>query len=212
MKQPLSSQLLARIKELCKEDTEGGLPGWCTIEKAVWLASHIIDEKLINIVEIGVYAGKSLIPIGLALKSLGRGGYALGIDSYELQPQIEGIEDNRHIVWAKDIDFEEKHQIALRTIRSEGVQAHCGIIRCTSDEIAPLIGSLDLLHIDGNHSVLGACRDAEVYGAKVRTGGLIVLDDIEWPTVKPARAMLQAFCEPPREYPPGCGWEVYRKL
>lgn len=198
------------IHAICADETTG-LPGWCTTLKGIWIADHIIREHLTRCVEIGVFGGRSLIAAGLALRKLGRGGYALGIDPYTFDRQTEGVTLTPHVEWAKDIDYEGIYRRALETIRTHDLQPFCGIVRAAADEIAPLIGPIDFLHIDGCHSVLSSCRDVETYAPKVRPGGLIVLDDCEWETVQAARTMLAAYCEP-NPARPEPGWECYRKL
>ena len=184
--------------------------GWCTPFKAKWLADHILREHLNHVVEIGVFTGRSLIPMGLAVQELARGGYVLGIDPYSLERQTESVEIEGHITWARDIPYEQFHCETLAAIRSAGVSECCGLIRAASDEIACLIGPLDLLHIDGCHSVLASSRDVEVWTPKVRSGGLIVLDDATWSSVAEARAMLRDRCGPP-SFTSDDGWECYRK-
>ena len=205
------NDLYATIDAICAAESDGGLPGWCTPLKGRWLADHVVREHLTHCAEIGVFGGRSLLALGLAVRHLGRGGYVLGIDPYDFGRQVEGMDRHPpHVEWARDIPFDRLHANALAAIRARGLQPHCGIIRAAADEVAGLIGPLDLLHIDGCHSVLSSCRDAEVWAPKVRPGGLIVLDDAEWETVQPARAMLAALCEP-NPVAPEPGWEVYRK-
>lgn len=201
--------MYAEIDAICAPEAEGGLPGWCTPAKGRWLAELVLAEHLTCCVEIGVFGGRSLLALGLAVRHLGRGGYVLGVDPYDFGRQVEGMTHKSHVDWARDIPFEAIYQRALLDIRRRGLQTHCGVLRAAADECAGLIGPIDLLHIDGCHSVLSSCRDVEVWTPKVRPGGLIVLDDCEWETVQPARAMLAAQCEPPVSVEPG--WEAYRK-
>jgi len=201
------------VSEWCKMGLNEGLPGWCTLHKANWLVDNILSENLIHIVELGVFGGRSLLPMGGAVKLVGRGGYVLGVDSYSVEKQIEGMSAHpAHVEWGKAIDFESLHNLAMTEIRKADLQSHCGIVRAASSEIACLIGMLDLLHIDACHSIISSCRDVETWVPKVRPGGLIVLDDCEWETVKSARSMLKEMCGGEVSYSSGNGWEVYRKV
>jgi predicted O-methyltransferase YrrM len=68
--------------------------------------------------------------------------------------------------------------------------------------------SIGLLHIDGNHSADVARRDVETWLPKVKPGGVIVLDDTDWPTVQAARALLTERC---KKIIHGTTWEAFRK-
>jgi hypothetical protein len=55
--------------------------------------------------------------------------------------------------------------------------------------------SIDILHIDGNHSEDPALFDAKNWLPKVRPGGYIWFDDANWPTTKKAVDYLLETCE-----------------
>lgn len=205
------TEVYAEIDRICANDGTG-INGWCTSFKGRWLADHVVREGLIHCVEIGVFGGRSLLSIALGVKHLARGGYALGIDPYTLDRHIEGVGSKPDIDWAKRVDYEAVYQQALTDIRKRGLGSHCGIVRAASEEVAGLVGTIDLLHIDGAHSIIASCRDVEVWVPKLRPGAICILDDSTWPSIQPARAMLASMCEPPVEPEAGCGWEAYRKL
>lgn len=52
----------------------------------------------------------------------------------------------------------------------------------------------DILHIDGSHAEAQALADVTDWLPLVTPGGIIVLDDIEWDTVKMARDHLRVAC------------------
>ena len=70
-------------------------------------------------------------------------------------------------------------------IKKYGVSEYCNIIRDKSENVVNqfLDSSLDLLHIDGNHSEILSYKDATLYLPKVKIGGYIVFDDIWWTEV-----------------------------
>ena len=71
--------LFAQIEsELAHPDHQDG---WCKLEKANALAAAIVSIQPNLIVEVGVWAGRSLIPMALSLKYLGK-GKILGIDPW----------------------------------------------------------------------------------------------------------------------------------
>lgn len=205
------NEVYAEIDRICANDGTG-LNGWCTASKGRWMADHVVREGLIHCVEIGVFGGRSLLSIALGVKHLARGGYALGIDPYTFDRHTEGVGSKPDIDWASRVDYEAVYQRALADIRSRGLGSHCGIVRAASEEVAGLVGTIDFLHLDGNHSVLASCRDVETWLPKLRPGGLLVVDDCTWGSVQAARTMIAPLCEPPVEPEAGCGWEAYRKL
>ena len=64
--------------------------GWCSIEKAYALASAIIALRPGVVVEIGIWAGRSLIPMALALKKVGA-GKIIGIDPWRAEESAKEI-------------------------------------------------------------------------------------------------------------------------
>ena len=69
--------------------------------------------------------------------------------------------------------------------------------------------SIDLIHVDGNHTKEIALSDVSNYWPKVRPGGYMIADDTNWESLRPALEWLD-----------GCGailvgdykeWRIYRK-
>jgi hypothetical protein len=58
------------------------LEGWCSKEKACAFIDLVLQEKPQTCVEIGVFGGKSLLPVAMALKSLGQ-GIVIGVDPWD---------------------------------------------------------------------------------------------------------------------------------
>ena len=54
--------------------------------------------------------------------------------------------------------------------------------------------SIDILHVDGNHTQDIALGDVQMYLPKVKKGGYIWLDDANWETTHLAREFLFANC------------------
>jgi len=59
---PCTDDLRIRLK-----DVAARLPGWCPEEKALWMADHIVKNGYRTAAELGVYAGRSVFPIALAI-------------------------------------------------------------------------------------------------------------------------------------------------
>jgi predicted O-methyltransferase YrrM len=178
------------------------LPGWCSPAKARWITDWIAQNHPTRIVEIGVFGGRSLIPMGMAMKvqnELGQfsKGFVLGVDPYDPTHALEEVMEPEHKAWWNRLNYEEVYQNALRELTRRNLGDCCGILRTCSHEVLPLFceRTLDLVHIDGCHSRAASMRDVTTWLPLVRPGGLIVLDDVDWQTVHDAQQWLASRCD-----------------
>lgn len=163
---------------------ENALPqihGWCTLEKAKKLIEVVEKLKPDICVEIGVFGGASLIPQALAL-SKNKKGKIYGIDPWTNESALEEMVSAEHRKWWKDLDIEYVYKECLRNIEKLGIKKYCEIIRDKSENVHNKFQdeSVDVLHIDGNHSEALSYKDAVLYLPKVKKGGYIMFDDIWW--------------------------------
>lgn len=167
--------------------------GWCTDEKARLLAGLVLGSSPACVVEIGVFGGSSLVPLALALRKQGR-GVVYGIDPWRREAALEGANDPANDAWWAAVDLEGAHRGAVEALWSRGLQTHAVLIRSGSETAAALFPAIDLLHLDGNHSELASTRDVTLYLPRVRPDGLIVADDVNWPTTAQALRLLADHC------------------
>lgn len=153
------------------------LDGWCSETKASDLMDLVWFVKPKVIVEIGVFGGKSLVPMAFALKATGA-GKAYGIDPWSAQASAEGM-DGANKEWWGNLD----HEAILRTLQERvkqfDLEEYVQLVQATSEAAAP-IEEIDILHIDGNHSEGASFLDVEKWVPYVRQGGIIIFDDIGW--------------------------------
>ncbi|MDR3298784.1 MAG: FkbM family methyltransferase [Candidatus Accumulibacter sp.] len=173
---------------------EKNLEGWCTREKAAFIAQTITRESPDICVEIGVYGGRLLIPAAAALKK-NKMGVIYGIETWSPEAAIEYKTSEGNDDWWSNLDFHPIKTNFLRFVAEQGLASQVRIVEVPSADAASLFKRIDYLHIDGAHSVYNAAEDVVLYGKKVVTGGIIILDDANWPTVAPAIAILDSFCE-----------------
>ena len=152
-------------------------PGWCELPKAVTLVSAIMALRPAVTVEIGVFGGSSLIPMALAHREIGI-GTVIGIDPWSSVAASEGYTGDHLIWWGKTVDLEKVYQEFMQRIAELQLTNCVQIVRSTSDAFTPP-QTIDLLHIDGQHSDQ-AVRDVERYASRVRVGGMVFSDDINW--------------------------------
>jgi predicted O-methyltransferase YrrM len=173
---PRFEQLLHSIKEEAFK-AMGSLDGWCTTEKASVMIDLIAGTRAKKIVEIGVWGGKSLIPMAIAVKRLG-GGVVYGIDPWDARESMKGMDDaNRN--WWENVNHEAVYKRLLRKINEFGLRQEVNLIRNTSEGSSPIF-DIDLLHIDGNHSEKTSLFDITKWVPLVKSGGIVVVDDVTW--------------------------------
>ena len=187
--------------------------GWCTEIKAQTLAALVIGTRPETIVEIGIWSGKSLLPMALACQEIGH-GRVIGIDPYEPQASAEGQNDENAIWWTTAADHQAMLEYFLNQVQQRGLQNIISLIRKRSDDVTPP-ENIGLLHVDGNHGAQ-AIRDVQRFAPSVRDGGFIVLDDLTWEggaVLKSIDSLINAGCtELFRIQTPPNDWGVFQKL
>jgi predicted O-methyltransferase YrrM len=164
--------------------------GFNTLSKMYYLFDTIKENNSKVCVEIGVYGGRTLLPMSLACTETG--GTVIGIDPWNVadaaQPEIAFRTDN--------IDFNKLYCDLIFLLDRERL-TNVRLVRATSQAAVNTFadGSIDFLHIDGNHSREKVLQDAAGYLPKVKPGGIIVLDDVSMPTISDALAFLSQRCE-----------------
>lgn len=167
------------------------LEGWCTYNKASLLMDFVFMLEPKTVVEIGVFGGKSLIPMAAALRSVGK-GKVYGIDPWSHLESMAGM-DGENLEWWGQLDHEQILQGLIAKINQFGLEEQIVLLRSTS-ELAPSIPNIDILHIDGNHSEKAANLDVNKWVPLVRKGGIIIFDDVTWGTNKRAVEWLDDNC------------------
>jgi hypothetical protein len=176
---------LTRVCATIPVDEGGG----SSLLKAMTLATLIVTRDLHLVVEIGVYRGRLLVPMAIAMASLGR-GEAVGIDPYSATAAVQTDDHDRGldlVEWPRTVDWDNLYAEVSARIRHLGLEDYCRVIRARSADVAASfeLATIDLLHVDGNHDRDAVARDVELFLPKVRPGGIVVLDDVSWPSVRP---------------------------
>ena len=175
--------------------------GWCLEEKARYLYNHILETDPELVMEIGIFGGKSFFPIVEAVKEndvqlgLGnknkKGGMCIGLEPWESAPAIEGDNGKDADEWWEAIDDRTWAGIMgvfYNLARGGNLMEWMEIHRTTSKDFLPVFTDmdrkLDLLHIDGNHSTEQAMFDVVSYTPFIKSGGYLVMDDMDWPSLE----------------------------
>ena len=188
--------------------------GWCSHQKASILLDIILAIKPKTIVEIGVWGGKSLLPMGYALKVFGK-GKIYGIDPWDNEASLEGVMHESNIAYWSHIDHNGVLKRLMEVIQQYELEDNIELIRCSSAD-APPIQDIEILHIDGNHSEVTSYIDVTKWVPLVRKGGWIIFDDMNWfengvTTTGRAVEYLNTHCHKIAEINEACLWGIWYK-
>lgn len=166
--------------------------GWCTLDKAGCLIDYVNEicesTKDPVCVEIGVYAGKSILPVALELQR-NKKGTVYAIDPWSNESAVEGYDGDNLIFW-KNRNLALYLNIFKDSIKEFNLENYVSIIQSTSDD-APAISNINLLYIDGQHTIQ-ALKDAEKYATQVELNGYCVVDDVNWGEVSEVPEYLKS--------------------
>ena len=175
------------------------LEGWCSIQKAKKMARIVaaIQSESPLCVELGVWGGRSLFAMALALKHCLGKGRADGIDPYAADASLEGTHTGGNNEWWATVDYEKTLKGVQDAIDQLSLRSYVNIIRKRSQDVSSTYKkeTIDVLHQDSNHSEEISTTEVALYASKVRRGGYWVFDDINWdnngvPTTLRAQKML----------------------
>lgn len=172
------------------------LPGWCSEAKFRDIYETTLENHPNRCVEIGVFGGRSLIAFAQAVKD-GSFGFVYGVDPYEREKVQEGGDGASNHDWWTQKQLDELHRDACCSIQHFHLHSCVSILREPSEKAHHRWPdeTVDILHIDGNHSEICSCRDVQLYLPLVIPGGIIYFDDINWPTTLKAQGMLAEQCD-----------------
>lgn len=179
-----------------------GMEGWCTVEKGQRMARLVIescqDETYApRCVELGVFGGRGVVAMGLALRFLRtKGGITYGrvegIDPFTAGAALEGTNDQANADWWSRVDYEHILRGAQDAIRRQALAGFVSLIRKRSQDVVSeyVDLSIDVLHQDSNHSEEVTCYEVATWAPKIKPGGFWVFDDVNWPTTRLAQDRL----------------------
>ena len=193
----MSPSTIEAIKVLTDNSNPRHLDGWCWLDKAMTLCSYIEKERPSVVVDLGIFGGRSMIPMALQLRDNADGGVCYGIDPWTNTAALEGEHKPEDSAWWGKVNLNDVMMKFLWRIQELGLIDFAVPIRATSQAVHAIFPkeSIDFLHIDSNHSELASLRDIALYVPKVRSGGLICLDDLKWESNKAAVDRLDGHCD-----------------
>jgi hypothetical protein len=175
------------------------LEGWCTPDKACHIAEIIIENGFERFVEVGVFGGQSLIAASYTFKYLGR-GVAWGVDPWSNDAALEHMTEQEYVESWSRMDLEKIYVDFMRAVINHELTKQCRWIRERSEVAVRMFEreSLDMIHIDGNHSEEMSSLDVRLWLPKIRPSGIVLMDDTDenvWPSTRKAVEMLKEDCD-----------------
>lgn len=151
---------------------------WVSAEKIHLIMDLIYMTKPEKCVEIGVYRGSSIMPIASSLK-YNQSGKVIAIDAWsnDVATQYLDWKDPNRPGWAS-VNMNELYSTFMQRLQARNLKSYCTVLRNSSQEACDLIDEIDFLHIDGDHSDVGALEDVNLYLPKVKSGGFILYSNL----------------------------------
>lgn len=187
------------------------LPGWCTQEKAELLYNSVGRINSQISIELGVFGGRSLIPMALAHKQKGS-GFAIGFDAYKGKVCAEGTNAEANNAWWMRQNMMEIYHNCIEAIEAHELGDFCSVVRMRSQDAGLLIkdNCVDILHQDSNHNWETILAEVILWIPKVKVGGLWIADDVLWTEAKDAYDKLPEYgLELINDF---VDWRVYKKV
>jgi hypothetical protein len=185
----MSSELIHSIAQMLNR-----VPGWCNIDKATDLVDLIGARQPKLIVESGIFGGRSLFAMAMTRKAWD-GGVVWGVDPWTVEAAHEGEKDKANIDWwEKNVKLEEIYQQFVQNTIDFGLLPHVNWIRAKGEIAAGSFQprSIELFHLDSNHSELISCREVETWAPKMADSSIWIMDDADWSTQAKAIEMIRA--------------------
>lgn len=152
---------------------------WCSKEKATLLTELTVLTTPSVCVEIGAFTGSSSLPILAGLQYNGQ-GKLYAIDAWSCEEAIRGLPaSDGNTKWWGQLDMSAVKTIFSDMLNSWMLNHFCETLPITSSNAASQIPPIDFLHLDGNFSEEGALLDSKLYVPKVKSGGYILLSNVQ---------------------------------
>lgn len=213
----MTTDLVKLITELTHPTSQSALPGWCSTEKALLMAEIVIAEQPTLVVELGVFGGRSFIPLALTLAEINKEQpvkrIAVGIDPWSNAVAIEGMDpndanDTRNIEYWSQVPMADVLRRCSNAIDKLKLWPVAALLHGRAEELHSLFApdSIDICHIDGNHHT--AIRDVQLWLPKCRPGATVIFDDANWNETQSALRLLETLADLVTDRG---GYRVYRK-
>ena len=167
--------------------------GWCDQEKGFQIGKLILDSKPQRIAEVGVFEGKSTLALAYACK-LNGSGTVYAIDSWKKEDCIDD-ETNANQEWWSTLNLDNHYEAFVGHAVRAGVVKNIQFCRMSSWDASRFLPDVDMVHIDANHAEWPSTSDVVNWLPKLKVGGYIVMDDVNWESTQTALKFVLKRCE-----------------
>lgn len=167
-----------------------GVEGWCTIRKAYWLANLAQVHDVQQAVEVGIFGGKSFLPLAVAIQA--KGGIVYGVEAWSNDAAVLEPTDQMNDNWWANVDFHAVKSRLHSDIVRFGLSTTIRLLDIPSSQACVALSAerFDLIHIDGCHASAAALHDVKEWSKLLSPKGVLVVDDIDWDSLSAARAFI----------------------
>lgn len=155
---------------------------------------HFSHSGKVDFLEIGSFEGVSLVTVASILRNQTKLGRICSVDPYYPHGYLETPPSQ---ATSHKMSTSETMRRTFDLYRAFGLKVEH--LRLTSQQallkLANSGAHFDLIFVDGIHEGLWPFIDAAYSLSLLRDGGLLCLDDIEWPDVRPVAEMLERHCD-----------------
>ena len=182
------------------------LEGWCSVDKAIKLYNlcrnykpfNFTADGKFNLVEIGVFGAKSLIPLSLGFldnKNINKSINIYGLDTYTVHNAIEGTNTAKDIEWwSTNVNYENIRLGAENNLLDFKCGNQVNILKLSSLLAHKLFdpNEIDVLHQDGNHSSEITTKEVDLWSIKMKPGSLWILSAADWQSTERSKLLLKS--------------------
>lgn len=190
------------------------LHGWCPAEKMRKLYELITScpsEIEPMAIDMGVWAGRSLFPMALAMRDMKR-GMAYGYDAWSNVVATEGTNNPEDDAWWGKVDMNMILTCFKKSIEFLSLNDWIAWDKIKTQEAARRFedNSVWLIHQDSAHNVETIIAELELWIPKLVVGGYWVTDDNDWDKAKEGYAKLPEYgLELVEDF---VKWQVWKKV
>ena len=190
-----------------------------TVARAFSASFAVLTSKRgVDYLEIGSERGHSMTMVGTLLRAQGRLGQLVSVDPYalfhgplmllDLQVQLRADIERRFAAANRSLDPTDPHgRLSTSRWLYEATGLEVELIRAPSHQaLLNLNRTFDLIYVDGWHTELGAWADIVLSLARLRNGGVLIIDDWHLPFMERLTPRLRALLSP------GLFAETYKTL
>jgi len=187
------------------------LHGWCDEKKAQILFDLVKQSDSKVTIELGVFGGRSLIPMALAHKQKGT-GFIIGFDAWKPEVATEGTNAPENDEFWRKLNHKEIYDSCQEGIFKYGVEDYCNTVRMKSRDAAVLIADniVDVLHQDSNHNIETITEELSLWMPKLKLNGYWIADDTNWKEAVEGYAKLPDYgLELIKDF---TSWQIWKKV